>query len=337
MASELDTLTSIEQHGDLNPVQATRLAQLRAAGSAGNPTGVESQGFNFGGASTGTGTGNYSDLVAQQLKMLQQANAPAIASLEASKPEIIQQYQNRANQLTAEQQPLEDRYKNLIDQINGTYAKQVGNTQTATAQEFGRRGISLTSGVYDQTLNQRINPILSEQAGQIKDVGLQQASDIRNLQNNVTNLTDQQVAQLRAVQNAIAQAQSGTSQDAISSALNLYKIGLDQQNALADRQTQTALAQAKAAGVNVPEGSAYIDPTTGKLIYYNAPVFKPTAGAASITSPTTTDWQIIQPTNIGNLSAQTGGNISLPNYAQMTNKFDPLQYLKNPLVGLGIR
>lgn len=38
-ASELETLQAIEQHGDLNPIQRTRLEELKRAGSFGTPTG----------------------------------------------------------------------------------------------------------------------------------------------------------------------------------------------------------------------------------------------------------------------------------------------------------
>lgn len=40
MASELETLLAIEASGNLNPVQASRLQQLRASGGFGNPQGI---------------------------------------------------------------------------------------------------------------------------------------------------------------------------------------------------------------------------------------------------------------------------------------------------------
>ena len=53
-ASELETLMAIESSGDLNPIQRTRLAELRAQGSYGNPEGIESTG-NYGGGIPGGG------------------------------------------------------------------------------------------------------------------------------------------------------------------------------------------------------------------------------------------------------------------------------------------
>ena len=41
-ASELETLMAIEAHGDLNPIQRSRLEELRRAGSYGNEFGIES-------------------------------------------------------------------------------------------------------------------------------------------------------------------------------------------------------------------------------------------------------------------------------------------------------
>src|SRR5512136_557927 len=99
MASELETLTAIEAHGDLNPVQRTTLENLRKA-----------QGITSGG-------NDYASIIAQQQEAMRKANEPAIQSLTASIPEITSKYEQERTRLSAQQTPLEQRYQNLLSDI----------------------------------------------------------------------------------------------------------------------------------------------------------------------------------------------------------------------------
>lgn len=339
MASELETLTNIERDNQLNPVQRTRLEELRKMGSAGNAEGVIGGPINTSGYGI-SGGGSYSDLLNQQLRAMQQANAPAVASLQASLPEVQQKYADRSAQLTAQQPSIENRYKNIIDQITQSKEEAVGNVQTTLSREYGRRGISLTSGAYDQALNQAINPLVKDYSLRTESAGLKREDALAALRGEISRLTTQQVEEQRAIQNAIAQLQAGGNQQAATQALQIYQMGVQQRQADADRALQEKLAAQQDAGyqvLNVGGVGYIIDPATGKVI---------NSFGGGTGSGSAGNWQPIAQTNTGvprytrvdDVSSQfNGGGVVLPNYATQTNKYDPLQYLTNPLVGLGVR
>ncbi|MBI2005565.1 MAG: hypothetical protein HYS80_02265, partial [Candidatus Aenigmarchaeota archaeon] len=174
IASELETLTAIESHGDLNPIQRGRLQELRRAGSAGNPTGVESSTgsyivpqTSFTGASPATP--DLAALAREQLRLRQEANAPAVASLEAGIPETSARFATERTRLTGEREPLKQRYQNLLDEITRREKVDVGAQERVTSREFGRRGIPLSSGLFDTTLQEAVSPLRQFYTGQTKE------------------------------------------------------------------------------------------------------------------------------------------------------------------------
>lgn len=168
---------------------------------------------------------------------------------------------------------MNQRYQNLINQITGNQRQAESRESTATSREFGRRGISLQSGIFDQTLNERLDPITKYYTGQIKDVGFEQGKANRELQALLGNLTSAEIEQLRGIQNTIAQIQAGGSQDAAQNALQLLQLNQNQalnQQELAFRQREADRA-ANAAQyippISVGENSSLVDPMTGRVIF----------------------------------------------------------------------
>lgn len=123
MADELTTLQAIEQHGDLNPVQQTRLQELRTAGNnPGNPYGIESKGItpvaNPGsGGALGMGTGG-----APAFDLVAATNAAY------NTPEI--QAANTA--ITARQKALADAQAGINDNPLYSEATRVGKSAKLT-------------------------------------------------------------------------------------------------------------------------------------------------------------------------------------------------------------
>lgn len=189
-------------------------------------------------SSGGSSGGDIASIAQQQLKMYQDANAPAINSLQSSIPEIGKKYQLQSEQLTAQRKPLEDRYKNLLDQVTSSQRAEEQRTGIATSRELGRRGISADSGLYDQTVNEKLSPVTQFYTGQAKDIGITQEQNMSELNNLIANLAPQQTADERQVLNAIAQLQAGAGGNAISSAMQIY----NQQQEQA-RQQQLIAAQ----------------------------------------------------------------------------------------------
>jgi hypothetical protein len=225
--SELVQLQKIQQSGGLNPVQQSRYNELVSQG---------------GGVSGGN---DIASLAQQQLKMYQEANKPAVESLQASIPEIQNKYAQTGQYLQKQVTNLDERYKNLLDSIKGQQTQAVNRTQTTTSQELGRRGISAEGGFFGQTMNQALNPINEAYAGQIKELGVNQQSALDTLLNQISGNTQNQTAETRAVQNAIAQLQAGGNTNAITSALQLYQGQQSAQEAQANRDLQEKLAAVK--------------------------------------------------------------------------------------------
>jgi hypothetical protein len=177
-------------------------ADFKATGGSGKRTTPSS---TSGGAS-----GAITDPIAQAKAINDfyiQQNQPAISSLQAGIPEVKSIYENQANYLKSQQAPLEARYKSLIDSITKS-------TQTETSQEFGKRGVSTTSGLYDQTLNNRLNP-------QISQLGISQGQDVSSLLNQISGISGQETTDIRGIMNSIAQLQAGNAPSAVSSAQDI--------------------------------------------------------------------------------------------------------------------
>ena len=87
---------------------------------------------------------NYANILKGQQATATAAAQPVVSSLEAQR------------------QPIADRYASLIDQIKSNQTAAIGGQQTTSSREFGRRGIPLSSGVFETTLEERLNPIRRE-------------------------------------------------------------------------------------------------------------------------------------------------------------------------------
>lgn len=99
-----------------------------------------------------------------------QSNQPAIQSYEASK------------------NPLQDRYKNLLQTIKGNQQVAENRQTTTTNNEMGRRGISNDSGVYEQEMTNAVNPITQQYTGMYGDANAQQGIDMSNIDKAIAML-----------------------------------------------------------------------------------------------------------------------------------------------------
>jgi hypothetical protein len=191
-------------------------------------------------------------------------NQPAISSLQSSIPEVKSIYENQANYLKSQQAPLEKRYSDLIDSITKS-------TQLETGREFGKRGLSTESGLYDQTLNNRLNP-------QISQLGISREQDISSLLNQISGLSGQETTGLRDIQNAIAQLQAGNAPNAVSSAQQAINQAEQsrQFNVGAELQKQQAQSQDLSKNyTSLGEGQTLYNLLTGQPVYTAPKSYKP--------------------------------------------------------------
>lgn len=165
---------------------------------------------------------------ATALKARQQAIAPAVSSLEASIPEISQKFGSEKTRLEAGKAPLKARYQSILDELKRREGVETQETNTALAREFGRRGIPLSSGLYDETGIEKRRPISEFYSGQTKDVGLSQEAGLSNIDTLISNLTGAEVETIRAVRNTLGQLQAGAGEGAIQDAFNMLQMQAQQ-------------------------------------------------------------------------------------------------------------
>ena len=229
-----------------------------------------------------SGAQNYGPGEAQQYGlpmtsgMLQQqrmaAIEPALQSLRASKPEVSKIYETRQGQLEAEKQPLIDRYSNLIADLTGREKKQLGEQGKALSGLYSMRGIDLQSPAYLQDLAGKQGDITQAYGVQRKDVGLGQEADLRDLSNQVTNLSVQKDTALRDVEQQIANLMSGAGNQAINDALQMARENVDRQfqSRFDDLDKQIKQAQISGGGelkfADVLGGGYIYDPRTGSVM-----------------------------------------------------------------------
>lgn len=234
-ASELETLLAIQSHGDLNPVQASRLKELQAAGDSGNPTGVYSPGQFFGGGGGNT-QANSTNAAATQAALnaeIVKENQPQIAALTTQKSTLAQQYADLLKTITGAEQPAID----------------VGQSQANAAN--AARGLTPNSELALKNTSGIIAPIAGQFAGLTEQA--QQGS----------------ISDLNALAQQIAALQAGNPTASLTGATNLAGLAAQIQAAQIQGSAQVAAAQAQPY-VPLTAGQALGNRQTGQI---NLPTF----------------------------------------------------------------
>ena len=209
----------------------------------------------------------------KQTEANMKAVQPAITSLEAGIPEVKDAYTKRQEQLTAEKQPLQDRYEQLLNEIRGRETSQVNETTRNVNREMGRRGITLDSTFAgDETLG-RTAGIRSQAQSDILTTTFERESKLREIDNTITNLTSEMVAAERDIRNNIANIQATAGTQGVAQALQLYQIAQQERQAALDRalkerelNANIEAVKADTTVVEVDGRKKLIDNKTGAVI-----------------------------------------------------------------------
>lgn len=148
--------------------------------------------------------------IARMIGQNQKAIEPAVESQRQGIGETKSLYEAQRNTLEGEKAPLEQRYSNLIDQITGRQSSAVNRQTRATSAELGARGIS--GPLAEQQIADAVNPLETEFATTLKDVGFNRESDLRGIANQIALSFPQEQLDIRGILNSIAglQAQAGS-------------------------------------------------------------------------------------------------------------------------------
>lgn len=232
MDTELQQLAKTNR----NPVQETRYQELLRQQPQGGSSAPVS----------GGSTNDPSAIIRESIKRMQEANAPAVQSLQASIPEVQSKYAQTRQQLQAQQPSLEQRYQQTLDSIKNQKTQDVNAQTRITSNEMGKRGLTGDSTLAQQEIQNAVQPVNAQYTNLEQQTALSREDAIRALQNQLANLTPQETADTRSIQNAIAQLQSGAASQGVTQGMNLYQNQLQQQMQQAEQARlaeQSRLAQ----------------------------------------------------------------------------------------------
>lgn len=139
-------------------------------------------------------------------------NASALSQVQSQQAPVI-------SSLQAQQPTLEKQYSTLMDTLKGQQGIATGNTGIQTQNDFGARGIPLSSGLFNQTLGQRIQPIAQDYTNQMATAT-----------GNQTNALQQLATQIAQAQASVQDQARQLGQQNYSNAYSAYN---DQQNRIA--------------------------------------------------------------------------------------------------------
>lgn len=249
----------------------------------------------YSSSSGGGSSYNPQQAIEESIKRMQEANKPIIQNLESTIPEVQAKYTQTREQLQSKQPALEERYKTLLDSIKGQGEQDINSQTRITNNELGKRGLVGSSTLAQQEIQNAVSHLRQKYTGLEKETSLSREEAIKSLQEQIANLTPQEVADKRAIQAQIASLQSGAISGGATMGQNLYAAQM--QNDLAQKQfeetkRQNAIQEAlqqmqtpQSSYMSLGEGSSIFDPATGRIIATAPKTYKDVQGGAGGGNP----------------------------------------------------
>ena len=211
-----------------------RIDELASTLGIGEQTPLENRAYSIV-----AGEGQPSSYISSQFKTTDPYQS-SYDALGASKGITEQAYAERQKQLEAEKAPLNERYQGLIAELTRRETKETGAQSTALAREYGKRGVPLSSGAYEQDLLGKTGDISQYYGGQIKEVGFENADKLRELGNLIANIPTEKAKELNLIDQQIAQMKAQGADKQMTMALEMYKQQTEEKynNALLDLKKQ---------------------------------------------------------------------------------------------------
>jgi len=207
-------------------------------------------GWDREGGSGISGGGSIDDIINRSIERYQEANKPAVQSLEAGIPETQAKYAQLTTQAEARKDPLIARYENLINEVKNYGQIQEQRQTKVTSAELAKRGLLPSSTLAQQEITDAVNPITSTTSNQVTGLGLERETAIKDLEDYIANLGPKETEELRLARNAIAQLQSGAANQGITMGVDLYKQSVAEQQAAQAAQEDARYKAALLASQN---------------------------------------------------------------------------------------
>lgn len=180
--------------------------------------------------------------------------------------------------LQAQQQPLQERYSKIIEDIQAQRGLRTKQAETAVSREFGKRGIPLSSGVFDVGLQERRLPIDVQFGSLLQQAGGEQESKLLQLANAIAALQSTGgLAGFQAGQDVSQFVQSQAQQAGQFAQTLAEQI---RQSGVSEELQRLQLEQSKTPDspfTTLGEGSTLFNLLTGQPVFTAPKTFKQTA------------------------------------------------------------
>lgn len=216
-----------------------------------------------------------------------EANQPIVQSLQGQIPTTQAAYAQKGQALESQKGNLEQRYQSVLQSLSASENKETQSAQLASAREFGKRGVPLSSGAYDQYLAGQVNPVSEYYAAQKAGQGANFADLQSQLGNLIAQNPIQQQQAIDQINQAIAQLKAGNPGESVQSALQQVQLMQQAQqaaaaNALREREL-TLAAQPRSSGggdqyATLGEGQTLYDLLSRQAIYTAPKTYKSGGG-----------------------------------------------------------
>ena len=231
---------------------------------------------------TSGGGADYSALLSQQ-KAEQAAQSTKYAGvLESQIPGIQQRTAESSAMLQQKETNLKDRYSTLINQIKGKEATETKTLQTNLGVEYGKRGIPLSSGAFQQDVAGKTSDIGRYWTDKLMEAQTGQESDVLGIQQLALQLKQSEADSINQIKTAIATQDWQGAQNAIQTALQLQQFneGIRQFNESQKlKEQELSMAQTPSSSyTTLGEGSTLFNLLTGQPVYTATKTYKPTGG-----------------------------------------------------------
>lgn len=233
---------------------------MNATGLSRNDPLKAGQSFSY---NTDPGSGEY-----QFLNKKFGSNNPTISSAQSQTTTAQNAAQPAIDTLKSGIDPLKQKYNDLIASIKGKGQEAVRQTEIASAREFGKRGIPLSSGAYDQFVQSQTLPVNTQYAGLEAETGLKSQEAEQNIKNAIAQLQGQ--AGFKGLDQALAYAQLAQNESQFQTQEQRLRDTLNKST----EAKSDPYAQYKALG----EGQTLYDLLGGKALYTAPTTYKPTGG-----------------------------------------------------------
>ena len=162
---------------------------------------------------------NFDSILRQFTGLANQSIAPIASQINSQISDIQSRTGQERSRLESGREPLRQRYESLIADIKGQ-GQESENTQTRiTSGELAKRGITNTSTLAQQEIQNAVQPIRRQTQTSTGQLGAQREQDLLGLEGLISQLLGQESQAVGGLRGNLANLQSSALSNAFTSAL----------------------------------------------------------------------------------------------------------------------